>query len=32
MTTPESAQARDEAQLRQLIADQLSAIGAKDLD
>jgi len=32
MTTPESAHAGDEAQLRQLIADQLSAIGAKDLD
>jgi len=32
MTTPESAQARDEAQLRQLITDQMSAIGAKDLD
>jgi ketosteroid isomerase-like protein len=32
MTTPESAHARDEAQLRHLIADQMSAIGAKDLD
>jgi ketosteroid isomerase-like protein len=32
MTTTESAQVHDEAQLRQLIADQLSAIGAKDLD
>ena len=32
MTTPASAQARDEAQLRQLITDQMSAIGAKDLD
>jgi ketosteroid isomerase-like protein len=31
MTTPESSQARDEAQLRHLIADQMSAIGAKDL-
>jgi ketosteroid isomerase-like protein len=32
MTTPESPQTRDEAQLRKLIADQMSAIGAKDLD
>ena len=32
MTTSESAQARDEAQLRQLIADQMSAICAKDVD
>lgn len=32
MTTTESAQAHDEAQLRQLIADQMSAICAKDLD
>jgi ketosteroid isomerase-like protein len=32
MATPESAQAGDDAQLRQLIADQMSAIGAKDLD
>jgi ketosteroid isomerase-like protein len=32
MTTPESGQARDEAQLRHLIADQMSAIGAKNLD
>jgi ketosteroid isomerase-like protein len=32
MTTPESAHAGDEAQLRHLIADQMSAIGAKDLD
>ena len=32
MTTTESAPARDEAQLRQLIADQMSAICAKDLD
>ncbi len=31
MTTTESAQARDEAQLRQFIADQMSAICAKDL-
>jgi ketosteroid isomerase-like protein len=32
ITTTESAQARDEAQLRQLIADQMNAICAKDLD
>jgi ketosteroid isomerase-like protein len=32
MTTPESAHAHDEAQLRHRIADQLSAIGAKDRD
>lgn len=32
MTKTESAQARDEAQLRQLIADQMSAICAKDVD
>ena len=32
MTTPESAHARDDAQLRHLIADQMRAIGAKDLD
>lgn len=32
MTTTEGAQARDEAQLRQLIEDQASAIGAKDMD
>jgi ketosteroid isomerase-like protein len=31
-TTPESAQARDDAQLRHRIADQMSTIGAKDLD
>jgi ketosteroid isomerase-like protein len=31
MTTTESVQARDEAQLRQLIADQMSAICAKDV-
>jgi ketosteroid isomerase-like protein len=29
--TPESSQGRDEAQLRQLIADQMSAIRAKDV-
>jgi ketosteroid isomerase-like protein len=32
MTTTESPQARDEAQLRQFIANQISAICAKDLD
>ncbi len=32
MTTTASAQVCDEAQLRQLIADQMSAICAKDLD
>jgi hypothetical protein len=32
MTTTESGQVRDEAQLRQRIADQLSAVCAKDLD
>jgi ketosteroid isomerase-like protein len=32
MTTTESPQTRDEARLRQLIADQTSSIGAKDLD
>jgi len=32
MTTTESLQARDETQLRQLIADQMSAICAKDVD
>jgi ketosteroid isomerase-like protein len=32
MTTTESAHARDEAQLRQLIADQMRAICANDLD
>ena len=32
MTTPESAHARDEVQLRHLIADQMRAICAKDLD
>lgn len=32
MTTTESTQTHDEAQLRQLIADQMSAICAKDLD
>jgi hypothetical protein len=30
MATPDSAQARDEAQLRQLIAAQMSAIRAKE--
>ena len=32
MTTPERRHARDDAQLRHLIADQMRAIGAKDLD
>lgn len=32
MTTLENGQAREELQLRQLIADQMSAICAKDLD
>jgi ketosteroid isomerase-like protein len=32
MTTTQTAPARDEAQIRQLIADQMSALGAKDLD
>jgi len=32
MTTTESGQVRDEAELRQRIVDQLSAVYARDLD